>query len=257
MQQYAREFGHALADGMSGNKVRPGTLWGSTKALTSDGTATIPANNQLQTLLNVTSDDGVPKAWVINMSGRIQQPSASGVQFPYAKFLVSWGSAGSLLSTEVDGFSDQFLMVFGNQVQVSCQLDVDQATRTIAIDPALEFPKAMVLSASLARSEGARVAAKRSFVCVPAAIAPGFTEIVIPYAATGVILRTREPAALAGSSLQWRVGTFTYDILTAGLLGAAHDRGEYIAVPSEADRVVLLPGAGTLHPMWLEFLLEP
>lgn len=269
MRRFATELIRAVKDGEAGvNRAKASTPWGSTKTLTTDGTSAIPPSDQTQMLLQVTSPDGVPRAWIVNMAGDINQNSTHPLfTYPFAKFTITWGSAGALESTEVDGFSDQFLMVFGNQITVSCSLDLFNARNSLLFNIAgqsLEFPKNMVLKASLADSEGARTAAKRTFFVPPVGSPGPDTLLPIPYAATGVILRTGLPAVwldpVTGSQLSFEVnGSLTQELYTAANVSAAHGRGEYLSIPSMADTIrIRQPTTGPpAGPAFCEFLMEP
>jgi hypothetical protein len=264
---YIGEFGRALVDaGGSPKAVRRDSVGplGSTKILTTDGSSAIPPSEQTQTLVQLTSPDGIPRSWVVSMSGTVQQPSQNPTQyFPFAKFQVQWGSAGSLFQTEVDGYSDQFLMVFGNQVIVSAALDLANARTMIAAIPSAQFPRSMALSASVARSDGAVVTACRSIVVPPSSSTP--IIVSVPYAATGVIIRSPDSAwwsTGAGPTFTWQVAPAagfgaTIDVWDPPIVVNGHSSGQYLKVPSLANALQVSPPVGAVSPAFIEFLLEP
>lgn len=264
MRRFFASFQKALDDA-KGADAPPNQVWGSTKVLVTDGTAALPSNDQNQVLFQVTAPNGIPQAWIVQMAGSIQQPSATPIKtFPFAKFIVQFGSAGALETVEVDGFSDQFLMVFGNQVTVSCALDFVNAQKNLTMVPGdqYQFAKSMLMQASLSDSKGASTNAKRTFLLDRTTILP--QTVNIPYAATGLIIRSNDPAWYhnpGGSQvvlLPFLNTTNAIDLYNPVALETAHNTGSYLTVPSLADVALVQPAAGPpTAPGFLEFDLRP
>ncbi len=230
--------------------------WGGQKYLLSEGLIALPVKgSQSQLVLQRTSAE--PRAWVVTMAGVIQEGPAPGTNaYPFAKFVVTWGSSGANYSTEVDGFSDQFLTVWGNQVTVSCEWDFDAFNAFSG--GVIAFPARMLLRASIGPSDGAVTKAWRTFPNITDA-APKAFAVNIPYGAIGVIVRqpTAVPVAvtLGFFSQSGGVGVETY---SAASVAAAHDSGGYLSVPSMADRMAV--GMAAFAPpkfVFAEFLVEP
>lgn len=271
MRRFAAELLRAVQDGEAGaQRAKLATPWGSTKTLVTDGGGVNvpPPGDQEQMLLQVTSPDGIPRPWIISMAGAIQQNGQTPLlTYPFAKFKVQFGSAGAFDTTEIDGMSDQFLMVFGNQITVSCSLDLFNAQLAALFSPLglhLEFPKNMVLQASAAYSEGAQTKARRTFIVPPVGFPGPDTLLPIPYAATGVILRSFDFAQwldpVTGARLLFETnGNIVQDEYNAADTRNAHDRGEYLSVPSMSDTIrIVQPTTGPPSSLaFCEFLMQP
>lgn len=250
--------------GMQNPKGQHVTPLGGTKYLLSEGTTALPVlGPQPQQIL--VADSVVPQAWIVTMAGLITAPApAPAISYPFAKFVVEWGSSAAKFSTEVDGFSDQFLSVWGNQVSVSCQWDPDNFARS-AVFNSLAFPSRMELKASISRSEGAISKAFRTFVVpVPHAGAAQTLGVPIPYGAVGVIKRTNGIIKFA-SPTTYTFGTQRGGGVQTGFYDAAQVNGQssigqYLAVPSVADLLVISAGpSGAVADSheYVEFLVQP
>lgn len=235
---------------------------GGKKYLLSEGLSALPVKGrQPDFVLQKTVAE--PRAWLITMAGKIEAGAAAGGNcFPFAKFTVSWGASGANYETEVDGFSDQFLCVWGNQVTVKCEWDFEQFARMVIGLPGVAFPQRMMLQASIAPSEGAVTKAFRSFA-FPTATPTGTltTLLPVPYGAIGVIVR--RPGTFYGTACDLFFGTqqggglTTESYLAADVL-AAHNRGEYLSVPSMSDVVTVQAAAQAASDFKiLEFEVQP
>jgi len=236
---------------------------GGKKYLESEGLAAEPVDgSQKQPILQ--KDVDVPRGWIITMSGKITQPSVAGAPvvgaWPFAKFNVEWGAAGASYETEVDGFSDQFLAVWGNHVNVSCEWDFANFAR-FNVFPTGAFPARMEMNASISPSDGAITKAWRTFVLPVPAVGTQLATYPVPYGAVGVTIRqnTANPNAPCIFDFGTAHGGFNIEHYTAAEVQAAHDRGEYLSVPSMSDvlNVTAGPAPASNTHYYVEFLVQP
>lgn len=234
-------------------------LRGSSTVLVSSGVAgTPPSDLQTRALVEVT---GPARSYIIGMRGVVQSPSVVPAQmYAAARFRVIWGIAGLAYTTTVDGFSDQFLTVYGEQVSVFAEWDEENIARmfspTFPVPAAL--PSAMLLSAGISPSEGGVTQAKRTFLLRPS-IAGAVDAVPVPYAARGVSVRSNIPGEYAGGIawVQQSGASQVIDSYTGAEVLASHGRGEYLSVPSMTDVALwgLVPPLTTIGAA--EFLLQP
>lgn len=250
--------------GLQGPKGQQVTPLGGTKYLVSEGTTALPAAG-LQPQVILTADSTIPQAWIVTMAGLITTVAGGGaITYPFSKFVIEWGSSAAKFSTEVDGFSDQFLSVWGNQVTVSCQWDADNFTRS-AVFNSLAFPARMEMKASIARSEGAITKAFRTYVVpVPNAGAAQTLGVPVPYGAVGVIKRVNNVTAYASPTTYTfgtqRGGGVQTGFYAAAQVNAQSQIGQYLSVPSVADLLVISAGpsgVGANSHEYVEFLVQP
>lgn len=233
---------------------------GGSGQLTSDGIAgSIPTTTQRQTICELRTDE--PRSYVVSMTSQIQElapPVFGAGVWPWAKWVVSWGVSAALLETEVDGFSDQFLTVFGNWVRVDFMWDLEAFVKAIPAN-LNTLPRKLRGSAGIARSEGAVTQAARSYLVTAA---PAAQVLPVPYAAVGATMRDPNGtyvAPIGGTILEFRPAgaTILNERYDAGAVANAHQTGTFLSVPSMSDEAVVLPAAGAVGQAFLEYILRP
>jgi len=225
---------------------------GNSHVLTSAGDTALP-QNQDRVLVQFR---GAARQYVVSMRGRIEAPATPPVAstFPFGLFTVTWGLDGTTFTTTVDGQSDQFLAVYGNEVTVTAGWDSENFAAGVAALPGiLRFPQRVTLSASVAPSNSVTEAFRSLIVPQPVPRVP------IPYAARAFILRSSSAADIAAVTTVGQLlstGTLL-DVYPGASVAAAHDDGRYMAICSLADTLAVTSAAPFVQPMIVEFLLSP
>jgi hypothetical protein len=252
---------------------------GNNMVLEHAGDAIPPSSNQEKSLIEV---NGPAQEWIVSMRGEIQDPGPfvffGPFVWPFTVFRVTWTLEGTSYTTFVDGYSDQYLTVFAQQIQVFGGWDTANfrlATSPPVDTPGFKFPKKILLQAAVSPGTGELPRAHRTFF-IDADFSLAF-DVPIPYAASSFILRTpRSAGGVPGVFLPTLVGVFQainssgsppsgfgfpIDAYSAASIQAAHDRGELMSVASMADRLRVVftapPAAGDDVGLFCEFQLQP
>lgn len=244
------------------------SVFGKSATLTSLGIDPLTNPTQRpQGNINLVSvaERGKPRQWVISMKGEIGEfgnVAAPVAVYPFTVFDVKWTIGGVSYQTQVDGYSDQFLSVYAEEVIVNATWDQLNFVRQHGL-AVLTTPRSITMAASCTPQEGGTTLAKRS-IFIDNEVAPSASSVPIPYAARSFIIRDATAAqqylAATCRQLVSDDASFTcfVDIYTAADLLAAHSRGEALSVASTANFLVLNYAVQPLADMGLvEFWLQP
>ena len=246
---------------------RPKTLqgdlrpWGSFVRGTGTGTAFLPDFNGIL----FERHDYPPRQWTIRLRGETQLALPPGVGevpglLPLGVFTVDTQISGETQSYQVDAQANEsILMVQGERVRVSCNWDRENINAA-HLGPALIAGANVNFSAGLAEARGGNSTARRTLVVDNTAVAT--VTVLVPPGSRGVIVRTNAPYGATIGNLQWQGGisagsATSLDAVPAAAVLAAHDRGEYLSVPSWAQRMTLQILALNASLVLAEFEIRP
>jgi len=239
--------------------------FGRTAVFTSNGGDPIVAANRpearSENLVSVRRKN--PRPWVVSTKGLIKQTSqvSPTTTYPFTVFRVQWQVQGVSYTTFVDGYSDQFLTVFAEEVLVFAEWDFENIDRMTtggsSVRPigAMNLPNVIELSASLSESEGGTTLAKRTLFATT-----DNKLMTIPYAARD--FRTRAPFTdgqgnIARFFCEANTGGIILDEYSAVVVQASHDSGDNLQVPSMANQMQYVLGVPVAQWVGIEFRLEP
>lgn len=212
------------------------------KVLRLVGTAsTVQPQNQDQVLLQHYSPQA--RQWTVHLYADQLQ---GGLGYPRARFIVRTATDGQSEEFEVDAFGDCNLSVWSQQVTVEVGWDRQFE---------LGFPGSILLYANLAeaRSHGT---ARRTRLVDGSVV--GVHVVTIPRGSRGVMVRTAStPYGASIGALRYRSNALPIDALTAAEVSAAHGRGEYVQIPTNANEVELTIIAAAAELVTVEFEIRP
>lgn len=213
---------------------------GKTLRLVGTGSTAFP-QNQDQSLLQHRSAEA--RQWTVHLYAEQLQ---GGLGYPRARFLVRTATDGQTEEYEVDAFGDCNLSVWAQEITVSAGWDREFE---------LGFPTSIVLFASLAEARSHGTARRTRLVDGSVA---GVKIVTIPRGSRGVMVRTASVAYGASiGALRYLSNALPIDALTAAEVSAAHGRGEYLQIPTNANRVELTITAAAAELVTVEFEIRP
>lgn len=213
---------------------------GKTLRLTGTGTTAQP-QNQDQPLIQHFSAQA--RQWNVHLYA---DQLVGGLGYPRAHFLVQTATDGQVETFEVDAFGDCNLSVWSQQVTVTTGWDTQFE---------LGFPGSIMVYAALAEARSGGTARRTRLVDGSVL---GVKVVSIPRGSRGVMVRTAStPYGASIGALRYLSNALPIDALTAAEVSAAHGRGEYLQIPTNANNVELTIIAAAAELVTVEFELRP
>jgi hypothetical protein len=234
--------------------------WGNVVHGQGTGTAFLPDFNGIL----LERHDYPPRQWSVRLRGQTGLEVPPGVVevpglLPLGVFNVESQISGENRTYRIDAQSNEsILSVWGERVRVTCDWDRENITAP-HLGPGLIAPASVNFFAGLAEARSVGTA-RRTLVVDNTAIAT--TSLSIPAGARGLIFRTVAGFAATLGNLRWLGGISSatntnIDEVPALAVQAAHDRGDYLSVPSWANRFSIQILALNANLVLAEFEIRP
>jgi len=241
--------------GVSGSQ-QSRSKWGGSVVFTSAATnpAITPPQARSETLVSLM--EGAARTWVVTTRGAVQASDPITAVYPFTVFRVRWSLGGQQFQTFIDGHSDQYLTVYAESVQVFAEWDFEVIATAANFAIPMFLPQAILLTASICPSAGTPSLAKRT---LPISLTAGTQNMQIPFGARDALMRALLNAD-ASVTWQFNIGAVLalgLESYSAAQVLAAHDIGNYLPVPSQAEVLQIFDVGAPLGYSAVEFRIQP